>query len=571
MTHAPRSLLRPTAATAALSAVALLAITCSGCGDGSASSPATAPPTTSPAPAPAPAPSPSPAPSPKAGSGKTTYSCPPGSIEVRPGDDAAAVINGAPAGAAICIHGRHHVATTLLPKDGQTWVGVGADACLSGGGELLGWTEVEPGVWAYDGPFASVQNVKDEFANATFACFEVSTYQDDVFYGDRRMMRVLSLDQLKGLAPLPRGQAECDGEYGRFFFDYANDVIYIDEDPTGVAMELAVLDVLVSGAGASGVTIQNLCLEKARSFIVDGKFAGPSQSWVMEDCTVRFAHNIGVAAGAGVQGAPTVFRRVLATNNGQTGLTGGGSWFVLEGCELSWNNIANYRKERSPGVCGGYWGAGAAKFVVNNRGSAAAPSLEVIDLVSHHNIGDGFWTDIGNNHVRVAGGRLHDNERNGYFHEISCAIEITGVEIDHNGTPIKNTDFDGGGITVLDSNDAWIHGNWIHDNASHGVRLKWQVHDNMLAAACLNAAHDTDVSGALLDNLVEDNDIRQCGGGFAASGTGTARLSQRNNWFRDNRYTTDGGAVFEDAGRALTWADWQAAGHDLQGSDGRCP
>jgi hypothetical protein len=259
-----------------------------------------------------------------------------------------------------------------------------------------------------------------------------------------------------------------------------------------------------------------------------------------------------------------VYRRVLVTNNGQFALSGGGAWHVIEDSELSWNNVANYRRTNETGPrCGDYWGAGAAKFVLS-VGTPTDPGLKIVNLESHHNVGDGLWTDIRNQYVLVQRGHFHDNERFGYFHEIGCDIELTANELDHNGAPIKNTDVTGGGVMILDSNNANVHDNRAHDNSGYGIVLGWQPHNGLRGSPCLVAQSDTDVSNAGRNNVIANNDVYMCSG---RSGGRGATLLSRNNQFLGNRYhVPDAVGTWWLDQSPVTWANWQAAGHDLAGS-----
>ena len=506
------------------------------------------------------------------GAGVASYVCPSGAITIpETQEDVSPAINAAPAGATICIVGVHRASATLVLKDGQTLIGIGSRARIKGSVplEATGWhrcTSCAAGVWYYDGPSARLagQPHRKSYLTSNMnhpACYPVSTYQDDVFYGGRRMMRVLAVSQLTGTS-LPAGQRVTEGEYGRFFFDYAAHRIYIDRDPTGVAVDVAALGDLIDGHRASHVTIQNLSLERALENIIG---LGTAKSWHIVDSTIRFAHNEGIQGGGGL--SPTdrmVVLRTLVTSNGQYAMSSGVSWTRIESSEFSWNNIANYR-QGTGGVCEGYSSAGTVKFV-NVMGTPTQAGLEVLDLDSHHNVGDGFWTDIHNQYVSVIGGRYHDNERNGYFHEIGCDIEIAGAEFDHNGVPIKNSDVGGGGIAISTSNNGDIHDNLVHDNPG-GISLTWHgSHQNMLGVPCMTATNDTDTSDALRHNRVHGNDVYMCRGQSGQHGGGFT-LAQRDNSFEgDAFHVPDTTGKWWVDGSSQTWTSWRAAGHDDTGS-----
>jgi hypothetical protein len=528
---------------------------------------------------------------PTPGAGKLDYSCPSDGIEIHPEDDINAIVDAAPPGATLCIYGEHRVTSTLIAKSGQTWIGVDGDARISGAQVLTDWQAASPGVWVYSGAWATLPSQPNQctpISPGVDACYQVSTYEDDVFYNDQRMMRVLSLDQLTGAAPLPPGQAPNDGEVGRFFFDYGNQQIYIDQDPSDASIDLAVLAVLIAaspaivtcnsapnGSHAVNVTLENLFVEKALFDAID---AHNARSWTFQDLTVRFAHVSGISGGGGTESQRVLYNRMLITNNGRYGIASGGSWITIQDSEVSWNNIANYRRisttgsgtpcDVQPGRPGGYWGAGAAKFVLS-QGTPSDPGLWLSGLDSHHNIGDGFWTDIHNQYVAVENSHFHDNERSGYFHEISCEIEISGSEFDHNGTPLKNTDIVGAGISVNDSNNGYFHDNLLHDNGGYGVQLIFQAsHTGMLLPSPIQCviplpASDADTSGVMWNNQIQNNSIYMCSGYTGANG---ATLGSRNNQFSGNTYSvlSSAGSWWRDP-TIESWDQWQADGQDPDG------
>jgi len=509
---------------------------------------------------------------------ETIADCPAGSIEINPGEDIASIINDASSGTTFCISGKHRTDETIEVKEGQTLLGITSDATISGAKELTGWTKEESGVWSYSGSLATRKNIAETFGgNDVDSCFEVTIYQDDVFYlppggsakDDTRMMRVLSLNQLKGTESLPEGQAETDGEFGRFFFDYDNDKIYINQDPTGATVDLAYVGTLIQGE-EDHVTLQNLVLEKTRDFIVDaiiGKDPIKGKAWVIDGVTIRFAHGTGYAFAGGLSSSdPGIIRDSLVTNNGQYGMGGNGVWYEIDNVELSWNNIANHRRLKD-GECRGYWGAGSAKFAVVYGGDENTPSMHVNKLNSHHNLGDGFWSDVVNQYILIENSEFHENERSGYVMEISCNIEVRNNEFWGNGLFIKN-DMLGVGMGLTNANYAYVHDNTFTDNKDFEITLSYAAsgHENHFSP-CFDVTDPYDGTDSLRDNLFENNVIKMC-----TSKTGTrsrVALDSRNNFFKGNTYyVPDVNGKWWDAGtgKDLTWAEWQAEGQDETGS-----
>lgn len=490
--------------------------------------------------------------------------CPNDSIDIWPGDDIAGIINAAYPGTRFCIHGLHRPTESLAPKNGQVLFGED-DARISGARELTAWSLFESGIWVYSGEYATQENIVDVYTTDNrVACYEVSTYQDDVFYDDQRMMRVLSLDQLRGVDALPEGQGETEAEFGRFFFDYAADQIYIDQDPTAVTVDLSFLDVLVD-ADSRDVRIMNLTAEKARSAIIDARLG---TSWKIEDVTIRFAHNTGIYTGPGEESAPFLIMRSLITNNGQAGIIGPAKFLEIRDSELSWNNIANYRITADDGECGSFEGTAGARIVGGYVGSVDQPSLRIVNLDAHHNLTDAVHTDIHAQWIVVGNSNFHDNERVGLAHEIGCEAEVAYNSFTNNGFPLKNEDSRGGGIVAFVSNYLNIHDNVFRNNWPLGVFLVHDEHANMTGIPCMVVAADDDVSDGLRHNIVENNKFALCAG--FSGGSSDTDLATRDNFFIGNRYLLPDTSRFwwrdaEDLG-FLTWTDWQSGGQDLTGA-----
>jgi hypothetical protein len=513
----------------------------------------------------------------------SSYTCPMGATLIDPSMDPAtttAAINSSPAGATLCISGNHPVTGTLHPKANQTWIGIGANARLGGAVTLVGWKVYSSGIWVFDGPAANIApTIESELSMGVCACTEVSVYANDVFFADQRMLRVLGISQL-GTGPLPEGQKETTVEFGRFFFDYVNHRIYIDQDPTGMTVELATEGVIVrGGAGIDNVTLEGLTIEKATSIAVS---AEASANWTVRDVTVRFAHDTGIAVPHGTSSTErSLLERVVATNNGRYGMQGSGNWIELDSCEISWNNLADYRALQPlscppdggmpDGKCGGFWGAGGAKFVLALGTSAAEPGLDVEDMSAHDNVGPGFWLDVHNQFVRISGGEFHDNEGDGVFYEISCGGEITGATFHGNGRAIKSAHASGSaaGIHVSDSNGCLVHGNRVFENPI-AIELEHPAHKNMLAKLpanqCPPAATETDISSSLRNNAVYGNATYLCTGERTGSTTTGIQLAPRGNGFSGNTYAVASvKGTYWDDGHAEDFAAWQKDGEDLDG------
>ena len=501
------------------------------------------------------------------GAGKTTYTCPTGGTLVKPADDLAAAVAAAKAGDTLCIQGVHRVQQSLDPKSNQTWIGVTADATISGAQVLSPWTK-QNGLWVYTGPLAKLgPNSQLHYAGAT-ECYAESALQDDVFIDDQRLFRVTNMSDLGKTTPLADGLVQPSIEPGRFYFDYQGQAIWIDVDPTSAVVDLAVAKIIVNqNNNPSNVTLENLTIEKG---LAVGIAANNATQYTLTDMTVRFIHNRGIYMPAGKDASNrTIVQHSLLTNNGQYAMDSTGSWILLKDDEISWNNIASYRDMGSGNNCTGYYAAGATKFV-QSVGTAQAPGLWLDGVDSHDNIGDGFWTDVHNRYTLVENSTFHDNERNGYFHEISCDAEIKNNTAYGNGRVIMNAKNPFGaqawGIFVSTSSYANVHDNTVWKNTGGGIQLELAVgHSNMPGIGCITPApsSDTDTSHALENNQVHDNTIYACAGTIAGADENgnsgaTSLLAPRSNSFTHNAYHAPDAQKWWVDINTMTYAAWQA-------------
>jgi parallel beta-helix repeat protein len=275
-------------------------------------------------------------------------------------------------------------------------------------------------------------------------------------------------------------------------------------------------------------------------------------NWVVVGSEFRDNFN----AGLGIQGDGARVSRVNTHHNGRYGLVvteacgdcPGPAGVVIEDSEIAFNNT------RQLSVFGD---AGGTKFSGGTRG------MIVRNNDVHDNYGSGLWWDTNSKNAKVYGNRIYDNRNCGILYEMS----LGGTKIHHNrlidngigdGTvdwtvnvQLSIASSDGsrggrGGIEIYANTiggDAYPLGLVTH--AGRPSTKQVQVHDNMLI---LRAASSR-VGGA-------DN-----------SGTGEMFRPSAGNRFRDNTYrVVDPHAAYWAWNReTLTWAQWQALGHDGSG------
>jgi hypothetical protein len=247
---------------------------------------------------------------------------------------------------------------------------------------------------------------------------------------------------------------------------------------------------------------------------------------------------------------------------------------------MSWNNIANFRPtdyRTGSGAClRGYHDAGAF-HIFQDIGTKSQPGVAINNLRSHHNIGDGLWSDGGTQYTQITNSVFDHNERYGYLHETSCQILFSDNTVYDNGYSLKNPDISGGGIDVSDANDNTFSSNLIYGNyPGRAFRLTLQaIHSHMNFNKCLHARNDRDTSHSLKYNQVVGNAIYECSGDSSIGkvwGVG-GPLNSRGNQYQSNHYhlADSSSNWFVDANSAnhnvpQDWNAWQQGNHDTRGS-----
>jgi parallel beta-helix repeat protein len=256
------------------------------------------------------------------------------------------------------------------------------------------------------------------------------------------------------------------------------------------------------------------------------------RGWVVQDNEVRSNHGSGIAC--------SNYARVLRNNvhhQGQIGISEGCG--LVEGNEIAYNNTVGYNAA---------WEAGGTKW-------AFTDSLVVRGNFTHHNHGPGFWTDINNVNVIYEQNRVEDNDGPGIFHEISYKAVIRNNTVRRNGAA-RQPWVEGAGILVWSSRDVEIYGNTVEDNWGGGIYG-------------VNTDRGTGTLGVyeMRNFWVHDNTITMSRGVNGLEGDGTAPLftTFNNHWDRNIYHVTGVALPFNWLG-PKTWAQWQAAGNDKNGT-----
>jgi parallel beta-helix repeat protein len=416
-----------------------------------------------------------------------------------------------PSGTVFVLRSGVHRLQTVVPKSGNAFYGE-AGAVMSGARLLTSFTR-EGSYWVATG-----QTQQGPVVGVCKPTSPRCSSPEELFIDNVRLRHVASLS---AVGP------------GAWFFDYAADKIYIGEDPTGRAVETSVNRYAFHGP-ATNVTIEGLVIEKYANPAQQGAVFGySSRDWVVARNLVRWNHGGGIQTGHGmkVQGNVVI-------NNGQLGISGSGDNVLVEDNEIAFNNVSGFDW---------FWEAGGSKWVKTN-------GLVVRRNFSHHNHGQGLWTDIDNINVLYENNTVEDNELGGIFHEISYRATIRGNIARRNGTACS--DWCGAGIIIASSSDVEVTQNIISDN-KEGI---YALHENRGSGA---------YGTYRLQNLyVHHNTITMAVGytGIAQWIGDPSVYTSMNNRFEANTYYLGPNAQYffwQTAPRSE--AQWRAYGNDVTG------
>jgi parallel beta-helix repeat protein len=221
---------------------------------------------------------------------------------------------------------------------------------------------------------------------------------------------------------------------------------------------------------------------------------------------------------------------------------------VIEDSEIAFNNT------RQLSVVGD---AGGTKFSGGTRGMIVRHN----DV--HDNYGSGLWWDSNSRNAKVYRNRIYDNRNCGILYETS----LGGTKIHHN-TLIDNGIGDGSVDWTIN-----VQLSIASSDGSRGGRGGIEIYANTIDGDAYPLGLVTHAGRPSTKQVyVHDNELilRAASsrvGGADASGTGEMFGPSAGNRFRDNTYRVldPRAAYWAWNGETLTWAQWQALGHDGSG------
>jgi hypothetical protein len=256
-----------------------------------------------------------------------------------------------------------------------------------------------------------------------------------------------------------------DPAANEFTLDGARHVI-LGTDPAGKTVEVSVRRHALQ-ISAPNVTIRNLKAQHSTSTLVQ---VNAHDDWRVENSDLAYAHDEGFRASS--QASGTLINADIH-HNGRIGATGGNSRHEQVGGECYRNGYGDGRNWALP-----TWHSGCMKWF-------AERSILIEGVHSHHNNGNGLWTDGGNGDIYRAtmnGDRAngqfnvifrnnitHHNANNGLKCEITLNCDIYGNVIYSNGTEAGSES--GAGIIASGSSFGRIHDNVIAWNGADAIRI----------------------------------------------------------------------------------------------------
>ena len=443
--------------------------------------------------------------------GTTSISMPAGAIVVPVGVDIQSLVDSAPAGSTFWIEAGEHRMQSITPKDNDHFIGQ-EGAVLNGSHRITDFTR-DGANWVASGQTQEGMRLSTDQG---VPGAERAGYPETFFIDDKPLTPV---DSLNKVAP------------GKFYFDYAADKIYFQDDPAGHKVEAGVSPFAFQG-GAKGVTIENLVIEKYDPPVQHAAVGWDrsAEGWTIQNNEIRL--NYGVGAYVGTDG------KIVGNNihdNGQMGIGANGDNILVQGNEIGHNG---YFSGISPGFEGG-----GSKF-------SQTDNLKVVDNYSHDNNGYGLWTDIDNIHTLYDGNTVVDNSAGGISHEISYDATIRNNVVTGNGSPTAPWLWEGQ-IQIQNSKNVDVYAN--HVDATHGGNGITLLQQDRGSGAY--GPHTT-TGNAVHDNVIVDGTP---GGGLSGSVADfdAAGLRDGGNSFANNAYH-----YADPSGQHFSWVD---TNYDLSG------
>ena len=325
-------------------------------------------------------------------------------------------------------------------------------------------------------------------------------------------------------------------EPGAFYFDYANDKIYLSEDPTSKYVEVTTgSGGLVGFSDADSVVVRNLVFEKFGGAIIAGESRNSIKAksgWLVANNTFRYNSNKGVTNYGGI------VRNNHIHNNGRVGIVGSN---LIEGNLIEHNNTDGFDPNND---------AGGSKFF-------RTLSLKLRGNYVRYNNGNGLWADADNKATLYENNILESNQGFGIYHEVGCNSLISNnVFQNNNKANAGKSLWHGAQLYIRTSMDMEIEKNLFiaGEESLHAIGLRGGDSQSYSYPNCGNIQ--------MRDYRVHHNWVNFTEGalvGFVGADTSNLNFFSNTYFFSDNL-----GRFFNNGGIGpIDFKAWQAAGYDL--------
>ncbi|MFE4228300.1 right-handed parallel beta-helix repeat-containing protein [Arthrobacter sp. NPDC056886] len=446
---------------------------------------------------------------------------------MEPGADLAQVAESQPEGAVVCLaQGRFMVDRPIRPKASQTFRG-SENTVLAGDVPVEGWRAVGA-VWTARGHLP--------------ADYEKSGQCEDAQSNPCQVAETLFLDG----HPIRRVMTRNAVAAATFYADYAANVLYLSQDPTGRAATLARTRTAITST-APAVSIEHLTIRGFANLAQQGAVVVGGQDWTVRDCTVTANHGVGIMM---VEADKARITGNTIVANGQLGL----GQYRSQGVRIENNRIVN---NNTAEFWRADWESGGIKVT---RSSSTIANNDI-----SNNLGVGVWVDVAGDGVGITDNKIAGNAADGVRYEISRNGRITGNAVTGNGLALKRGAgtglLTGAGITVNTSSDVTIEKNAVSGNLNGiGIQARPRGEGPWGEYVLKNVV----VAGNLVDLRGPDTATT----GYVEAGSLTRPPDVGSIRFQSNRYVLKDVTApkFKYQGDELDFEGWQGAGNDTVGS-----
>ncbi|MFF0271237.1 right-handed parallel beta-helix repeat-containing protein [Kribbella sp. NPDC004536] len=440
-------------------------------------------------------------------------------------DDAAAIVDEAPAGTTFCFSaGLHRISAPIHPKANQV-LASDRGAVLTGSVRLTRWSPSNSTglsrAWVTTGAlppaYPQTGQCEDNQANICYL-------REQVFRDGDHLTRVASRDKVAS---------------GTFYADYAANAVYLGDSPYGHTIEMSSTPTAIE-PGGNNVIVRGLTIEH---------FATPPQGgaivlglgWHVYANDIRWNHAVGAML---INADNAVLEQNRIHDNGQLGV---GQYSTLKGT-ISANDVSG---NNTDGFWIADWESGGIKTTWSSGGSVSG------NLIAD-NLGIGLWSDAYDDSRTFADNQIVDNAADGIRYEIGRNGVIEDNVVSGNGFGTGRGSgtslWDGGGINVNTSSNVQVRDNVVANNVN-GIAIQSRTRGSGPWGP-----------NVLRDIVVSGNQVTMRGG-TAATGmvqNSGAAIPAGEVTMNDNSYILDSLSAerFQKAGQWYTAKQWQSTGQD---------